>query len=55
MSLAMPWWAPASMVTESWKSDPERATTEAPTVRQPQRLAMRSAPRRRSFSASTSW
>jgi len=42
------------MVTESWKLDPERATTEAPTVLQPQRLAMRSAPRRRSFSPSTS-
>jgi hypothetical protein len=43
------------MVTDSWKFDPELATTLAPTVRQPQRLAMPSVPRRRSFSDRTSW
>ncbi len=55
MSAAIPCWAPASMVTAHWKFEAEVATTEAPTVRQPQRLAMLKAPRRRSFSLRTSW
>jgi hypothetical protein len=54
MSRATPWRDPASTVTDSWKFEPELATTEAPTVRQPQRLAMPSAPRSRRFSPSTS-